>query len=142
MSVNIIISTQNSLWIEFIYPYKATCMCYITIRQNHSNMNNLTFFIGEECQISCFCMFDFFDYDSLFRLQRSISSQRATKQFEQTLGLGKKPEFIYGNRISGNEGEKGVIEYAVIYQEDEELKYEIRRDQVIKTEGQMYILNW
>lgn len=56
--------------------------------------------------------------------------------------LGKKPEFIYGNRISGNEGEKGVIEYAVIYQEDEELKYEIRRDQVIKTEGQMYILNW
>lgn len=56
--------------------------------------------------------------------------------------LGMKPEFIIGSRKSGNEGEKGILEYVVLYQEDGELKYEIRRDQVIKSEGEMYILNW
>lgn len=56
--------------------------------------------------------------------------------------LGMKPSFIMGSRQSGNEGEKGVLEYVVLYQENGELKYEIKRDQVIKSEGKMYILNW
>lgn len=56
--------------------------------------------------------------------------------------LGMKPKFILGSRKSGNEGEKGVLEYVVIYQENGELKYEIKRDQVITSEGVMYLLNW